>query len=68
MTIAAYQFRGGGWILSIITDGAISPTTGMYIAAATIVIFTAIAGMVSIVTVDIFNGVIITLGVLFALP
>ncbi|MCH7489113.1 MAG: sodium:solute symporter family protein [Gemmatimonadetes bacterium] len=68
VTIAAYQFRGGGWILSIITDGAISPTTGMYIAAATIVIFTAIAGMVSIVTVDIFNGVIITLGVLFALP
>ena len=68
VTIAAYQFRGGGWILSIVTDGAISPTTGMYIAAATIVAFTAIAGMVSIVTVDIFNGVIITLGVLFALP
>ena len=68
VTIAAYQFRGGGWILSIVTDGAISPTTGMYITAAAIVIFTVLAGMVSIVTVDIFNGVIITLGVLFALP
>jgi len=68
VTIAAYQFRGGGWILSIVTDGAISPTTGMYITAVTIVLFTAFAGMVSIVTVDIFNGVIITLGVLFALP
>jgi SSS family solute:Na+ symporter/sodium/proline symporter len=68
VTIAAYQFRGGGWILSIVTDGAISPTTGMYITCATIVIFTALAGMVSIVTVDIFNGTIITLGVLIALP
>ncbi|MDH5644123.1 MAG: sodium:solute symporter family protein [Gemmatimonadota bacterium] len=68
VTIAAYQFRGGGWILSIVTEGAISPTAGMYITAVTIVAFTAFAGMVSIVTVDIFNGTIITLGVLFALP
>ena len=68
VTIAAYQFRGGGWILSIVTDGAISPTEGMYITAGAIVLFTAMAGMMSIVTVDIFNGTIITLGVLFALP
>jgi solute:Na+ symporter, SSS family len=68
VTIAAYQFRGGGWILTIVTDGAITPTTGIYITAATIIVFTALAGMVSIVTVDIFNGIIITLGVLFALP
>ncbi|MPY86520.1 MAG: sodium:solute symporter family protein [Luteitalea sp.] len=68
VTIAAYQFRGGGWILSIVTDGAIDPTTGIYVTAAAIVLFTALAGMMSIVTVDIFNGVIITLGVLFALP
>ncbi len=68
VTIAAYQFRGGGWILTIVTDGAISPTEGMYITAAAIVIFTALAGMVSIVTVDIFNGTIITLAVLFTLP
>ncbi|NIR44738.1 MAG: sodium:solute symporter family protein [Gemmatimonadetes bacterium] len=68
VTIAAYQFRGGGWILSIVTDGRITPTQGMYITAAAIVIFTALAGMVSIVTVDIFNGTIITLGIFFALP
>ena len=68
VTIAAYQFRGGGWILTIVTDGAISPTMGMYITAAAIMLFTALAGMVSIVTVDIVNGTIITLGVLFALP
>jgi SSS family solute:Na+ symporter/sodium/proline symporter len=40
----------------------------MYITAAVIVLFTVLAGMVSIVTVDIFNGIIITVGVLFALP
>ncbi len=68
VTIAAYQFRGGGWILSIVSDGAISPTTGMYITAAAIILFTMLAGMVSIVTVDIFNGIIITLGILFTLP
>lgn len=68
VTIAAYQFRGGGWILSIVTDGAITPQVGMFITAGVIVLFTALAGMVSIVTVDVFNGIIITLGVLFALP
>lgn len=68
VTIAAYQFRGGGWILSIVTDGRISPTAGMYITAVAVVVFTALAGMVSIVTVDILNGIIITLGVLIALP
>ncbi|HEX9692877.1 MAG TPA: sodium:solute symporter family protein [Gemmatimonadales bacterium] len=68
VTIAAYQFRGGGWILSIVTEGRISPELGVYITAAVIVLFTALAGMVSIVSVDIVNGVIITLGVLFALP
>ena len=68
VTIAAYQFRGGGWILMIVTDGAITATQGMIITCVVIVLFTALAGMVSIVTVDIFNGIIITLGVLFALP
>jgi solute:Na+ symporter, SSS family len=68
VTIAAYQFRGGGWILSIVTDGGITPTQGMLITAAVIVTFTALAGMVSIVTVDIFNGIIITGAILLALP
>lgn len=68
ITIAAYQFRGGGWILSIVTEGAITPTQGMLITAAAIVAFTALAGMVSIVTVDVFNGLIITIAILLALP
>jgi len=68
VTIAAYQFRGGGWIISIVTDGAVSPEVGVLITAAAIVSFTALAGMISIVTVDIFNGIIITSAILLALP
>jgi solute:Na+ symporter, SSS family len=68
VTIAAYQFRGGGWILAIVSDGGISPEMGMYIVCITIVLFTALAGMLSIVTVDILNGIVITLGILIALP
>ncbi|MFW6205973.1 MAG: sodium:solute symporter family protein [Gemmatimonadota bacterium] len=68
ITIAAYQFRGGGWILAITTDGAISTTAGTYITAATVVAFTALAGMTSIMRVDILNGIFISLGVLIALP
>ncbi|MFW5947150.1 MAG: sodium:solute symporter family protein [Gemmatimonadota bacterium] len=68
ITIAAYQFRGGGWILAITTDGAISPTVGMYLTAATVVAFTALAGMTSIMRIDILNGIFISLGVLIALP
>jgi SSS family solute:Na+ symporter len=68
VTIAAYQFRGGGWILAIVSDGRISPETGVWITAAVIVSFTALAGMLSIVSADVFNGIVITLGVLLALP
>ena len=68
VAIASYQFRGGGWILAIVTDGAITPTQGMLITAAAIVLFTVMAGMVSIVSVDIFNGIAILVGVLLALP
>ena len=68
VTIAAYQFRGGGWILTIVTDGRISPEAGMYIVCVTVVLFTALAGMVSIVTVDVLNGIVITVGILIALP
>lgn len=68
VTIASYQFRGGGWILTIVTDGRISPEVGMIITCAAIVLFTALAGMISVVTVDVLNGIIITLGIMVALP
>ena len=68
MVIAGYQFRGGGRFISILSEGSISPDTGMIIAAVLIVGFTMLAGMVSIVSIDIFNGTIMLIAMLLALP
>ncbi len=68
MVIAGYQFKGGGRFISILTEGAISPETGMLISCVVIVAFTVLAGMVSIVSIDIFNGVIMIIAMVMALP
>ncbi len=68
MVIAGYQFKGGGRFISILTDGSISAETGMLIAAILIVGFTMLAGMVSIVSIDIFNGVVMLLAMIVTLP
>jgi SSS family solute:Na+ symporter/sodium/proline symporter len=68
MVIAGYQFKGGGRFISILSDGSISPETGMIIAAFLIVGFTVLAGMVSIVSIDIFNGSIMLLAMIITLP
>lgn len=68
MVIAGYQFKGGGRFISILSDGSITPETGMIIAACLIVGFTVLAGMVSIVSIDIFNGSIMLLAMVLTLP
>jgi SSS family solute:Na+ symporter/sodium/proline symporter len=68
MVIAGYQFKGGGRFISILADGSITPETGMVIAAVLIVGFTVLAGMVSIVSIDIFNGSIMLLAMIVTLP
>jgi len=68
MVIAGYQFKGGGRFISILSDGSVSPETGMIIAALLIVGFTVLAGMVSIVSIDIFNGSIMLLAMIVTLP
>ncbi|HLF20381.1 MAG TPA: hypothetical protein VI704_06295, partial [Bacteroidota bacterium] len=65
-TIAGYQFRGGGRLLNILTG--VDPQTGAAITCATAILFTVIAGMVSIIAIDLFNGIMITVGLLVALP
>ncbi|MFQ5604574.1 MAG: sodium:solute symporter [bacterium] len=66
LTIASYQFDGGGRLLHILTG--IEPVYGKLITCALVVVFTMAAGMMSIVAMDIFNGTLMTLGILFALP
>ena len=68
MIIAGYQFKGGGRFIAILSDGSITPETGMLIAAILIVGFTVLAGMISIVSIDIFNGTIMLLAMIVTLP
>jgi SSS family solute:Na+ symporter/sodium/proline symporter len=68
MVIAGYQFKGGGRFVSILSEGSITPETGMIIVAVTIVGFTVLAGMVSIVSIDIFNGAIMLVAMIVTLP
>ncbi len=65
-TIVGYQFRGGGFVLNLIADIPIDQ--GIIITALFIVTFTAFAGMMSIVAVDVINGAVITAAVLIATP
>ena len=68
MVIAGYQFKGGGRFIAILSEGAITPDEGMLIACVLIVEFTVLAGMVSIVSIDIFNGTVMLIAMIVTLP
>lgn len=68
MVIAGYQFKGGGRFIAILSDGSVTPETGMIVAAVLIIGFTVLAGMVSIVSIDVFNGSIMLLAMVLTLP
>jgi solute:Na+ symporter, SSS family len=65
-TIVGYQFRGGGFVLNLVAG--VPEWQGVIITAVFIILFTSFAGMISIVSVDIINGAIITLAVIIAVP
>lgn len=60
-TIAAYQFRGGGRLLQLVSG--IDPRTGALITAIFCVTYTVFAGMSSVAYLDIANGVMMIVGV-----
>ena len=66
--IVSYQFIAGGFILNVVTDGAISSQSGTAIAALFVILFTALGGMVAIAYTDLPNGIIIVLACLLAVP
>jgi SSS family solute:Na+ symporter/sodium/proline symporter len=68
VAIVSYQFVAGGFILNVITDGKISESTGTLLAAAFVILFTAVGGMVAIAYTDLPNGIIIVLACLLAVP
>jgi SSS family solute:Na+ symporter/sodium/proline symporter len=67
LTIAGYQFIGGGRLLNILHP-SIDPDVGKAIICLLVVIFTVTAGMMSIVSLDVFNGLIIIVSILIAAP
>jgi len=67
-TIVAYQFRAGGYILNVVTDGRVSLEVGQAIAAAFVILFVAIGGMIAVAHTDLPNGIIIVVASCLALP
>ena len=65
-TIVGYQFRAGGFVLDLVAG--IPMWQGVLLTAGFIVLFTAFAGMLSIVSVDVINGAVISLAVIVAVP
>lgn len=66
LTIAGYQFRGGGRLLNILVG--MDPLWGGLLTCLVTIAFTMIAGLVSIISIDIINGIIMTLGVVIGVP
>lgn len=67
-TIVSYQFRAGGYILNVITDGAVSVEAGQALAAGFVILFTAIGGMIAVAHTDLPNGIIIVLACVVSVP
>ena len=67
-TIVSYQFRAGGYILNVITDGAVSVEMGQALAAGFVILFTAIGGMIAVAHTDLPNGIIIVLACIVSVP
>ena len=68
VTIVSYQFRGGGWVINIISGGMVSNETAIILVAAFVIVYTLTAGMLSVAYLDVINGIIILAGVFLALP
>ncbi len=67
VVITSYQFIGGGDILHLIFP-EIEKTTGMYIIAGFVILFTAAAGMASVAYLDLVIGGLVSVTVIVAVP
>ncbi len=67
LTIASYQFIGGGRLLNLLFPD-LDPVYAKAIIAGLVVLYTVMAGMMSIVAIDIVNGLMIIISMLIAAP
>jgi len=65
-TIVGYQFKGGALVLELVTG--IPWDKGVFIMAAAVIILTSLAGMKSVVSLDLLNGILILVALVVALP
>ena len=64
--IVAYQIRGMGVVLNLVAG--IDQDTARLIVAIFIIAFTALAGLMSIASMDLLNGTVVLLGVMVGVP
>lgn len=64
--IVSYQFRAGGMVLNLVTG--ISIDQGIIITGIFVIGYTVLAGMISVAYTDVVNGIIMTIGLIIALP
>ena len=67
-TIVSYQFRAGGYILNVATDGRISLEAGQLVAAVFVILFVTVGGMIAVAHTDLPNGIIIVSACLLSVP
>jgi SSS family solute:Na+ symporter/sodium/proline symporter len=65
--ITSYQFKAGGDILHLIFP-ELDRTSGMFLIALFVIIFTAAAGMASVAYLDLVIGALVTITVVVAVP
>ncbi len=65
--IVSYQFRAGATVLTYLLPG-LSSGLAVCAVALFVVLYTALAGMISVAYTDVANGILILLGIFLALP
>jgi SSS family solute:Na+ symporter len=68
MVIVSYQFNAGGAVIEVITASAVTKEKATFIAAVFIIVYTMLAGLKSLASMDIVTGSIITISLLIAFP
>ncbi len=65
--IVSYQYRAGAAVVSYLIPG-IDHGAAIVAVAIFVIAYTALAGMISVAYTDVANGVLMTVGILIALP
>ena len=65
-TIVGYQLKGGAFVLEVVAG--IPWEKGVAIVAVGVILLTALAGMKSIVSLDLLNGIMILVSIIIAVP